>query len=207
MSIEAKRAHLFVRQPLSTLGKIAFWTFLVGAISGIGGTVALTITNGSPSRDIVITMMCGLVGTILVATGIRWMQVIATLVGGYVLYLAFTEPFVVESLANPKGPNGGFGHFAGDVLIIAIAILAFVANIGTVLQNYHRISYQKPRQLAPAFSIIGGMIIGALFIRALAPPPPPFASLQKPQIPAGPGGPTSLNIGITPAPLSLPQPH
>src|SRR5258708_20260720 len=165
MSIEAKRAHLFVRQPLSTLGKIAFWTFLVGAMLGIGGKGGITITKGSPSRDIVITMMCGLVGTILVATGIRWMQVIATLVGGYVLYLVFTEPFVVESLANPKGPNGGFGHFAGDVLIIAIAILAFVANIGTVLQNYHRISYQKPRQLAPAFSIIRGINLRGLFIR------------------------------------------
>ena len=205
MSIEAKRAHLFVRQPLSTPGKIAFWTFLVGAISGIGGTVALTITNGSPSRDIVITMVCGLVGTVLVASGIRWMQVIATLVGVYILYMLFTEPFVIESLANPKGPNGGFGHFAGDVLIIAIAILAFVANIGTVLQNYHWISYQKPRQLAPAFSIIGGMIIGALFIGALAPPPAPVATLQNPRIPAGPGVPTSVNMGMTGAPIAVTQ--
>src|SRR5258708_3767686 len=136
MSIEAKRAHLFVRQPLSTLGKIAFWTFLVGAISGIGDTVALTITNGSPSRDIVITMMCGLVGTILVATGIRWMQVIATLVGGYVLYLVFTEPFVVESLANPKGPNGGFCDFFGGLVLLAYPYLSFFPCFGTVMPDY-----------------------------------------------------------------------
>jgi hypothetical protein len=170
MSIEAKRAHLFVRQPLSTLGKIAFWTFLVGAISGIGGTIALTITNGSPSRDIVITMVCALVGTILVATGIRWMQVIATLLGAYVLYLVFTEPFVIESLANPKGPNGGFGHFVGDVLVIANTILSFVACTGMVLQDYRRGSRKAPRWLPSVVAGVLGLVIGASFIGVLAQP-------------------------------------
>ena len=205
MSTEARRMRLFTRQPLSPLGKIAARGFLIATIACAAIAVMLTIFNGAPSRDIVTVSALLLITTILVTTRIRWMQVIATLVGVYILYMLFTEPFVIESLANPKGPNGGFGHFAGDVLIIAIAILAFVANIGTVLQNYHRISYQKPRQLAPAFSIIGGMIIGALFIGALAPPPAPVATLQNPQIPAGPGVPTSVNMGMTGAPIAVTQ--
>ena len=193
-STEAQRIHLFTRQPLSPLGKIAARGFLIATIACAAIAVMLTIFNGAPSRDIVTVTALLLVTTILVTTGIRWMQVIATLLGVYILYMLFTEPFVIESLANPKGPNGGFGHFAGDVLIIAIAILAFVATIGTVLQNYYRISYKKPRWLPSVVAGVLGLVIGASFIGVLAQPVSSAASTTLtytngvPTIHMSPGG-------------------
>ncbi len=205
--LEAKSIRLFTRQPLSAFGKIAFWGFLITTILCAAIAAVLTIFNGTPSRDIVIVTVLLIVTTILVVTGIRWLQALAILPGLYILYLLFVEPFVIESLADPKGPNGGYGHFIGDVIIIATALIAFVATIGMVQQNYHRISPTKPRWLGSAFSIIGGMAVGALFIGALAPAAPPVtvASLQVPQMPTGQGVPTSINMGMTGAPTSVSQ--
>ncbi len=106
--------HLLTRQPLTALGKTAFWTSFVSFLSGLGGTIALAITNGAPSRDIVITTALSLLITLLIASRMRWLQAIGVLFSIANLYVIFTEPFVVESLAAPKGPNGGYGHFIGD---------------------------------------------------------------------------------------------
>ena len=171
MDIKSTQKRLFARQPLSVFGKIAFWAFLVGALGGLGGTIALTISNGSPSWDIVITTVCTLAGAVILATGFRWAPLVSTLLGGYNLYLVYTQPYVVESLANPKGPNGGFAHFAGDVLVLACAILAFGGSIGAAVQNYRQGSREAPRWFPSALSLVAGMIIGALFIGAIAQPP------------------------------------
>ncbi len=171
MNVESTQTHLFARQPLSVFAKIAFWAFLVGALGGLGGTITLTITNGSPSRDIVITTVCTLAGAVILATGFRWAPLVSTLLGGYNIYLIYTQPYVVESLVNPKGPNGGFAHFAGDVLVLACAILAFGGSIWAAVQNYRKTNRQAPRWLPSALSLVAGMIIGALFIGAISQPP------------------------------------
>src|SRR5258708_20566370 len=62
VSKETTQTHLYTRQPLSVLGKIAFWAFLVEGLGSLGGAIALTLGNGSPSRDIVITTVCTLAG-------------------------------------------------------------------------------------------------------------------------------------------------
>lgn len=167
---EATKTHLFTRQPRSTLGRIAFWTFLVGAIASLGGAVAITIGSGAPSRDIVVATTCGLVCTILVATRVRWLQVMAMLIGGYLLYLVITEPFVVESLTNPKGPHGGLGAFVGEMLVVANAMIAFIATVGTVVQDYSGGSRKAPRWLPSALGCVLGLVIGACFVGALSQP-------------------------------------
>ncbi len=171
MDVKSTPIHLFARQPLSTLGRIAFWAFLVEGLGSLGGAIALTLSNGSPSRDIVITTVCVSLGAVILATRFRWAPLVSTVLGGYNLYLVFTEPYVIESLANPKGPNGGLAHFAGDVLVVACAILAFGGSIGAAVQNYHQGCRQAPRWLPSALSLVAGMVIGALFIGVLAQPP------------------------------------
>src|SRR5215469_9741161 len=209
-SPEAKQIGLFTRQPLSTAGRIAFWGYLVGTIGGAGGAIALALFAGG-SRSIDIFAGSLLVTTILIATGIRWLQAIGILGGIYVLYQFFTQPFVIESLASPRGdPNGGYGHFIGDAVPMGIMLIAFIASIAAVLQNYHLISRKTPRWLTFASSVVGGIVVGALFIGALAPSATPAASatiapLQAPQIPPGPGVPTSMNMGMAGAPISVAQ--
>src|SRR5260370_16379536 len=209
-STTAQRIGLFARQPLSTLGKIAFWGFLVATIAATGGAIALTLFAGG-SRAIDIFAASLLAATILIVTGIRWLQVIAAVVGISILYHFFTHPFAIKSLANPKDASiGGYGHFIGDAVPMGLLIIAFVASVGTVLQNYHLLSRKNPSWFTPFLRTVTGIVVGALFICALAPTPAPaapatIAPLQAPQISAGARGPTSLNIGQAKAPLSLPQ--
>src|SRR6266487_472432 len=206
-SPKEKRAGLFTRQALSTLGKIAAWGFLVSTILCTAVAVILSIFNGAPSVDIVTATILLLCAAILVMTGIRWMQALAVPLGIYILYRCLTEPFVVETLSHPKGSNGGFGEFSGDMLILASIMLAFVASIGIMIQNYRRTSRKNPRWFAPALSIIAGIAAGALVIGALAPSSTAtaIAPLQAPQMPAGAGVPTSVNMGMAGAPVSVPQ--
>lgn len=171
---ESPRAHVFSRQPLSTLGKLAVGGFLAGTLLCGIITLVLTITSGAPSRDIVVTTACMLAATLLAASGFRWAPVLSALLGGYLLYLILTEPFVSESLANPKGPNGGLGHFIGDVVIIACTLVAFGASIAAAVQNYRRtdrVDRQAPRWLPAALSLVAGIVLGAIFIGAMAQPP------------------------------------
>jgi len=170
MDVEATQTHLFSRQtPPTVLGRIAFWAFLVGGLGGLAGAIALTIVSGSPSRDIVITTVVGLASAAILATRFRWAPLVTTLLGAYNLYLVFTEPYVIESLVHPKtDPQGGFGHFVMVVIITAVAIIAFGASIGAAVQNYRQGSRQTPRWLPSALSLVAGMVIGAIFIGAIA---------------------------------------
>jgi plastocyanin len=162
---------IFTRVRNSTLSKIAFWASFVGLLASTGGVVALTIINkGSPSVDIVIMAACALLSTIILATRFRWAPLVSALLLGYNLYLIFLEPFVTESLANPKGPNGGLAHFIMDVQVIACAIVAFGACVAAGVQNYGHGSRQAPRWLPVAWSAVLGMVVGAVFIGVISQP-------------------------------------
>src|SRR5450432_319430 len=170
MTIEAKQAHLFSRQPPSILSKIAFWTFLIVALGGIGGTVAITLSSGAPSRDIVTLMIGEILCTILIATRVRWMQVIALPISAYLFYLVLTEPFVLESLTDPKGPHGGIGAFIGEMVILADTIITLIVTLGIVLQDYRGGSRKAPRWLPSLLCGTLGLVIGASYIGILAQP-------------------------------------
>jgi len=170
MSIEVKQVHVFSRQPPSILSRIAFSSFLFIALGAIGGTVALTLGTGAPSRDIVTLMIGEILCTILIATRVRWMQVIAFPISVYLFYLVLTEPFVLESLTDPKGPHGGMGAFIGEMVILADTIIALVVTGGIVLQNYRGTSRKAPRWLPSLLCGALGLVIGASYIAGLEQP-------------------------------------
>lgn len=167
-------APISARQRLSSVGKVAFWTYLAGTILSGALVLILTIFNGSPSQDSATIAICWLVATLLIVSGMRWLQVVSIPLGAYIVYATFTEPFVIQSLANPKGPNGGFGHFQGDVIICSLLLVAFVASIGTVWQAFRPQESRKlPRWFRSSVNVIVGMAIGAVLIGALAQPAAP----------------------------------
>lgn len=169
MNVEATQTGLFARQPLSVLGKIAFWAFLVSVLGGIAGNIAIASGSGSLSRDLLTSTVIGLVCVIILATRFRWAPLVTTLLGGYLLYLVSVQPYVIESLVHPKtDPNGGFGHFVGVVIAIALGLLAFGGSLGATVENFRNTSRPAPRWLPVALGVVAGMVIGALFIGAIA---------------------------------------
>ncbi len=169
INLETSQTHPSSRQPLTVLGKIAFWAFLVGGLASLAGATALAIASGSTSQGLVITTVCALASAAILATRFRWAPLVTTLLGGINLYLVCTQPYVIESLVHPKtDPQGGFGHFVGVVLALVLSILAFGGSIGAAVQNYRQSSRQTPRWLPAALSLVAGMVIGALFIGAIA---------------------------------------
>lgn len=171
MKVESTSTSTFVRQPRSTTSKIAFWALLVCTLFGIAGTVALTIGTGAPSRDIVIAAVCALLATILLVTRVRWMQAVSAALSALLLYLIFTQPYVIESWLAPKtDPNGGFYHFVGVVIIAGVSMLACAASIVNAIQTYRQGSQKMPRWFSTVLGLIVGMVIGALFIGAVALP-------------------------------------
>jgi hypothetical protein len=182
MSIEAKEKEEAVlstkttgdarssRRGLPSVSKVALGGFLTGAL--LCGIVTLVVAlTGGHILILLITTLAFLAGTIFIATRIRWMPVLGILVSGLLFYLIFTEPYVVDSLFNPKtDPQGGFGHFIGDIAIIVCLLIGFVASIGAAAQNYSQNKRQTPRWFPSAFSVIAGMAIGAILIAAVAQP-------------------------------------
>lgn len=172
--MEATPKKVSARQPLSVSGKVAFWAFLVGTILTTVLVTLLTIFSGSPSQNSVVGLVCWVVCTVLIVSGVRWMQALSLPVGAYLLYRALTEPFVIQSLSEPKGSSGGFGHFVGVIWICTCAIIAFAASVATVWQNYRsQGSRQMPRWLRSGLGVIAGMALGAILIGALSEPVAP----------------------------------
>src|SRR2546423_12712644 len=102
MNVEATQTHLFTRQPPSVLGRIAFWAFLVGALGGIGGNIAITLGSGSPNRELLITTGVWLASAGIPAPRFPWAAFVRTLLGGDTLYLVFIPPYVIERPVHPK---------------------------------------------------------------------------------------------------------
>jgi len=168
---EKKQAGLFDRQALPALGKVAFWASVVGAIGGVGGAIALTILTGSLNWDSIILAVTGLASVGILATKFRWAPLVSAVLGGSILYQLYTQPYVFESLSHPKGSNGGFGKFVGEVVLMTLAFLVFGGSIGAALQNYWEKIRRDQRWLTAVLSLATGMVIGALFIGAISSAP------------------------------------
>jgi plastocyanin len=183
ISLESPRPGLFSRLPFSTLEKIAFWAAIVMSLAGIGGVTALFITSGAPSADSVTGMVCALLIVIFLATRMRWAPLVTTVIGAYSLYVVATEPYALASLTDPKGPDGGFGKFAGIVITLACTLLVVGCSAGAALQNYRQRDRQAPRLLPAALTLVAGMAIGAIFIGALSQPPIPVGTTYTNGVP------------------------
>jgi plastocyanin len=159
------------RQPLSALAKIALWASAVRAFSGLGGVVSVTLITGVLSVDMLLIFLFSVASVVILATRVRIAPLVSTLLTGYLLYLTFTQPFIVESLVSPKGPGGGIGKFIGMVLSVACAIIAFGSSAGATLEVYRHDGRKAPGWLPSGLCLVAGMIVGAIFIGVISQPP------------------------------------
>lgn len=162
------------RRPLSAPGKVAMWASVVRTIAGIGGFIALT-TEHSSSQDVGIAAVLSCIIVILLAGKWRWGPLVTTVLGGYLLYDTFTQPYVLASLSDPYGSSGGFGKFIWVVIAMAISILVFGGSIGAAIQNYSQRSKNTRIWLPAGLTLVAGLMIGAIFM----------GSFSHPAIPTG----------------------
>ncbi len=179
---EPTRTWLLARQPLSVCAKIVFWASVVRTIAGIGGFIALTLED-STSQDVGIAALCSLTIVVILATKVRWGPIVTTLIGAYLLYDTFTQPYVLASLADPYGSSGGFIKFIWVIVAMAISLLVFGGSIGAVVQNYHQGSQQAPRWLPSALCLVAGLMIGAIFLGSFSHPAAPTETTYTNSVP------------------------
>lgn len=165
MSVETKNTRAIKRQPLATLGQLTVGA-LVGSAVLCGG---LTLLIGADGIGLLVVAAVLLLGTVLVATGIRWTPLLGTLLGAGLLIVFFNVPYVPYHLANPREE---FGFFVVIVLIMACLIVALGSGIGAAVQNYRGQGRQAPRWLTSALSGVLGVALGAILIAAVAQPGP-----------------------------------
>lgn len=160
-----------LQKKASVVERTAFWASLATTLQ-LGGIAALVnLLSGNLSEQLIILMAGGVLSTLLIATRNRWTTLTATILNGYLLYLIWTEPFVTESLASPKGLDGGFGHFLGDVLVTCTAILTLVCCLGATVRYFRGGSPKAPRWYPVVIGLIIGMALGGTYIGAISLPP------------------------------------
>jgi hypothetical protein len=164
----ATRPGLFTREKLTAVGHIALWSSLARFFIANGGLITLLVlTHGSgihSAQDIIGIVSGSLISFIVLSTRTRWAPLVSTLVTGYVFFLTSRDQYELFDLANPKGPNGGFPVFFMDVIVMALAILAFTGSLGATIEKYRAL----PRWIVPlGLSLVIGLVIGATYIGAL----------------------------------------
>lgn len=185
MNTESTTTHIFSRQPLSALGKVT-------AAALLGITVLCGIIwgfTGAHATGLLILTIILLLGTGLVASGIRWTPLLGTLLGGAVMIIFAGEPYVIYHLTQPKGL---FVFFVIILLIFACAVVALGAGISATVQNYRRGERRAPRWLASALTGVAGVVIGAILIAAIAQPTVSTSSTTTNGVPAVHLGPSSF---------------
>jgi len=176
---------LFSRPPLAALGRVTVAALLGGGIAS--GVLALTI--GFPDNTALLIVTASLlVCAGLVATGWRWIPLLAAIMSGIMLFQISRQPFVNLHLTHPQ--SGGFTAFVFDVLIIGFLVIVLGTGIGAVVQNYSQAKRGTPRWLAPALTGVAGVVIGAILIGAISP------STTTPTISATSGEPT-VHMGVS----------
>jgi plastocyanin len=169
-NVETLPSGPFARRPLSVLGKTALWVSVLRFLGGLSALIAFAVAKGTPAPDVYFFTAFSLVIIVLLATRIRWAPLVAIPLAAYILYITFTQPFLLFDLANPKGPNGGFPLFIADVIALGSTIIVLGCCIGYAVENYTQRNKRVPRWYIVGMSMVIGMIIGGIFVGAMAEP-------------------------------------
>ncbi len=165
---EEIQTRLPARQPFSIPGKFALGASIVGALASLGGIITLARLGITPELSTVISFLCWLSCLGISVTRLRWAPLMSTLLSAVILFLLAMQPYVTGSLAHPKtDPQGGFGHFVGDIAIIVCVLVVFLSSIAASQQHYGQNGHQMRSWFLVALGVVAGMAVGALLIAAI----------------------------------------
>jgi plastocyanin len=156
----------FKRQPPAALG----WLVIVGLVLTAISSIAIWTIAGINAIALLIVAAILLISAGIVATGIRWTPLLGCLLGAGMLIASAFDPYVTYHLTHPK--EGAFPLFLMNLFLIVGAIIALGGGIGATWQNYAQRTRHTPGWLTPALTGLGGIVVGAILIAAIAPPAP-----------------------------------
>jgi hypothetical protein len=120
--------NVHVRRSYTTLTKLT----IIGLVCNAVAFASELIWLGDLDREVSIVVACLLGGAVLVATGWRWTPLVGVVLAGG---LFFGNPFLLYNLTQPA-TNPFFFSAVAEVLS---GLLAVVAGIGAMVQNYRYI--------------------------------------------------------------------
>lgn len=191
-AVPATNKGLFSRAPLAAFGRVTVAALLGGGVAS--GLLALII--GFPDNIALLIVTASLlVCSGLVATGWRWIPLLAALMSGVMLFQISRQPFVSFHLTHPQ--SGGFAAFVFDILIIGFLVVVLGASIGAVVQNYRQAQRQTPRWLSSALTGMAGIVIGAILLGAISPSAAPTISATTGELTVHMGSSSFLQSSVT----------
>lgn len=185
MKTTSSRTHLFVRRPLSALSILSMSLLCGGGLVSIVLAVLIGLPDNLP---LLISTFVLLLVTGLLATGVRWIPLLGTLLSSVFLVVMLFQPDVDYHMTHPK--QGGFFSFVLDLLLFACYLTVFGTTIGATMQNFGQRERRMPRWLFSALAGVAGIVVGGILIAAIAQPVPTMSAIST-----TPGGEPIVHMG------------
>jgi plastocyanin len=151
---------LLRRVPLTMLAFVVILTLVIAA-AAFG---SLMLLAGLLIWPLLILSLVSLLLAGLVATGIRWVPLLAALFGlGLIPGGFLTQEYFRYHLTHPQEP----GPFAASLLILLCALLLMITGSVVTFRNYRGAARQAPPWLGPFLSGLAGFFLGALCVSML----------------------------------------
>jgi plastocyanin len=169
------------------LGRVSLFAQITSAVlSAVGGVVLqLLVGHGIP---LLIVAALFVAGVWITALGFRWGPLPGAIISAaYLVFLLVGNPYPIYHLGHPKDL---FVVFIAIILLFGLATLTFGVCLAATIQNYRDRERRTPTWLAPALGVLGGAVLGAILIGALAQPVSTAAATTIGGVPAvhlGPG--------------------
>lgn len=188
------------RQPLSAFSKTAIVVHLM--LATLLGALGLFVKQPT----ILVTAGIEVVVVALIMTGIRWVPLLGSIIGGFVLYVfTVVAEFPIYHLSHPKDVYGSgvgsgisFVMFVVMVLMFWGAAMLVITGIAAVIHNYSQRERHTPSWFKSALACACGVMFGAIILGAISQPAPAAtASNGTPTVHLGAGTFNQTSITIS----------
>jgi plastocyanin len=160
MTIATNNPKTSLRQPLSPLGKLTLAALLGSALAFLVQTFLI----GEFNIPLVTITILLIIAVGLVATGIRWAPLLASLLSlGITFGSLFFQSYTIYHLTHPAEVS----FFTLTLLFTLLGIVVIGAGIGATLQNYRIVDLHErriPRWLPFALTGLTGIFVGAVLV-------------------------------------------